>query len=259
MASLNETLQRLAVQVKATPQELISYAAEDTLGGYHWNPAMATFPMGSCYGVEGQTLYALIRFLKPFTVVEIGGLAGCGTSHLAAACKANGFGEVISVDNGVLGGVHGELIPAHLRPYVTLVQANGEDWLAEQDDQSIGLVFEDATHGTPLVAQLSRLALRKLQPGGILANHDAGHDQAVVGGGQIVSSLVGREVRDGLAQANAYFSVYLAEPSDCGLAITVAPGEWQPAELDSGMQGVGIAPIESAAPVKKTRQRKAKV
>ena len=262
MTSLTETLLLIAAQIKCDAQELIAYAHQDTLGGYHWNPALATFPQGSCYGVEGQTLYALVRYLKPAKVVEIGGWAGCSSAHLAAAVKANGFGEVISIDNEIGGMAHGNLLPAHLQQYVTLVRANGEDWLAEQEDQSVGLIFEDATHSTELVALLSCLALRKLQPGGILANHDAGHDQAIVGGGQIIGSSVGREVRDGLAQANVYFNVYLAEPSDCGLSISVAPGEWQvaPEETEAEVPtDFGIAPIESAPPAKIKKPRKPRI
>jgi len=263
LTSLIETLQLVAAQVKADPRELQEFAAEDDLGGYHINEAMRVFPMGSLWGVEGQILYALIRYLKPLTVVEIGGLSGCSTSHLAAAIKRNGFGEVISVDNGTLEAVHGELIPNHLRPYVTLIRANGEDWLSEQDDQSIGFIFEDASHETELVATLSRLALRKLQPGGFLVNHDAPKTFSWDGNYQPGSigapySPVGKAVQDGLAQANAYFRLYLPEPSDCGIALTVAPGEWQEVAIDDSVQSVGIAPIESVTlpPVKVTKTRK---
>jgi hypothetical protein len=53
--------------VKADPQELIGYAAEDTLGGYHWDERQRQFPSGSLWQVEGQMLYALVRWLKPDT------------------------------------------------------------------------------------------------------------------------------------------------------------------------------------------------
>lgn len=250
--SLTSVLSMIAVQLHADPKELQEFAAEDNLGGYHWNAALATFPMGSCFGVEGQTLYALVRLLKPLKVVEIGGWAGCSGAHLAAAIHRNGFGEVISVDNEIGGMAHGSLLPAHLQQYVTLVRANGEDWLAQQPDQSIGLIFEDANHSTELVALLSGLAIRKLLPGGILANHDAAHDFAYVGGGQKIGSDVGLAVRAGLTAANIFFQHYLAEPSDCGLAISTAPGVWSQGwsaevwadPLKGVASQVGIAPIE---------------
>jgi predicted O-methyltransferase YrrM len=223
MTTLNESLELIAGQVHADARELIAYAAEDNLGGYHWNGALATFKQGSCFGVEGQTLYALIRWLKPDKVAEIGGWAGCSGSHIAAALIKNGKGRLYSVDNEVGGQAHGADMNGEYRKVTTLVSANGQDWLAEQPDESIDLIFEDADHSVALVALLSTLALKKLKAGGILLNHDAAHDFAYDGNGAQSGSTVGREVREGLAQANAYFRVYRAEPSDCGLALTVKP------------------------------------
>lgn len=232
MTTLNQTLEQIAAQLHAPAQELIEYANQDALGGFHIVPELRKFPMGSAWEVELKTLYALVRHLKPETIVEIGGLSGASATHIAAAIKANGKGHLYSIDNGVLGAIHGELIPSDLRQYVTLVEANGEDWLVTQDDNSIGLIFEDAAHGMELVRLLSAISLEKLVAGGVLVNHDAGHDQFYDGNsftngvfnGQQGASDVGRNVRDGLAQANAYFRVYRADPSDCGLAITVKPG-----------------------------------
>jgi predicted O-methyltransferase YrrM len=234
---LNEVLTHIAAQIHADPNELIAYAQEDDLGGFHVDPDQSRFPMGSLWGVEGQILYALTRHLKPETIVEIGGWAGASASHFALAVIANGYGKIISVDNHVGGMDHGHLLTDEFRKYVTLINANGQDWLRQQPNGSIGLLFEDADHSTPLVAELSSLGLQKLAPGGILANHDAAHDFYHDGNSVMAlrndvnfrpatGSDVGRAVRDGLAQANAHFTPYLAAPSDCGLAITVNPGEW---------------------------------
>lgn len=262
--NLTQVLQLVAAQIKADAGQLVAYAYEYTGGGYDINPVNSKWPQGSLWGVEAQILYALVRHLKPEKVVEIGGWAGASAAALASAVKANGHGQVVSVDNQVGAMEHGSLFPVELQPYATLVRANGEDWLAAQPDHSIGLIFEDATHEAELVALLSSLALRKLVPGGLLVNHDAAHDFAYVGGGQRVNSDVGLAVRNGLAKANAYFTPYLAEPSDCGVAITVAPGISQKPEpedmigIDETLEGfpvhagfapsVGIAPIESALP-----------
>lgn len=282
--NLIETLTLIAAQIKADPNELIRYAGEDGLGGYHLDETQRKFPSGSLWGVEGQILYALARHLKPATIVEIGGWAGASASHLAAAVIANGMGRVISVDSGVGGQDHGYLLTPEYRQHVELIKADGREWLATQPDGMIGLLFEDADHSTSLTAELTALALRKCAAGGVIVNHDAAHDFAYVGGGQIVNSSVGREVRDGLMLANAYFKPYLAEPSDCGVAITVVPHKKQVSEPKSGlfslqmtgalssMGGVnqymnyGIAPIETASveppppdeakPVRKTRTAK---
>lgn len=221
---LNEVFTLIAAQIKCDASELIAYAAEDDLGGYHINEMQRKFPQGSAWAVELQTLYALIRHFKPEVIAEIGGWLGASASHMALACKRNGIGHVTSVDNGVGGQPHGALIPNELRPFVTLVNDDGRVWLAAQPPQSIGLLFEDADHSTQLVMELTRLALSKIEAGGILATHDAHHDFAYVGGGVKIDSSVGREVREGLARAGAYSTAYLADPSDCGLALTVIPG-----------------------------------
>ncbi len=222
--NIDQALTLLAAQLKADAAELIAYAAEDDIGGYDIDERNRIFPMGSLWAPEGKILYALVRWLKPDVVAEIGGWVGCSGSHLAAAVQKNGHGKVFSVDSGAGGQDHGYMLLPHLRPYVELVTADGRDWLAAQADQSIGLIFEDADHSTALTAQLSKLAATKLEAGGVLVNHDAAHDFAIVGGGQKIRSSVGREIRDGLEQAGLYFRTYLADPSDCGVAVTVMPG-----------------------------------
>ena len=225
--NLEQALTLIAAQVKADAQQLIAFAAEDDLGGFHFNEALRKWPMGSLWGVEGQMLYALVRWLKPENIVQIGGWAGASAAHLALAVKANGKGHITSVDNGGDGNAeHGQLLPDDLKPYVTLIWDNGEEWLARQPDASIDFLFEDASHATELVEILAKLALQKLQPGSVMVNHDAAHDFAYDGNGNAIpdSQKTGLKVRDGLERANVFFRVYRAEPSDCGVAVTVMPG-----------------------------------
>lgn len=224
MASLNEVLTFIAAQLHADAGELIRYGNEDQLGGYHINEALRKWESGSIWGSEGQILYALVRTLKAERVVQIGGWMGCSAAHLAAAVRANGAGQVVSIDNNSEIPQQGTALTGELLDYVDFVTANGEDWLAEQDDNSLDLVFEDANHSVESVAALSRLSLQKLKPGGVLVNHDSGHDVAYVGDGGIIPSDLGRRVRDGLEQAGARYRPYITEESDCGLAISVKPG-----------------------------------
>ena len=44
-------------------------------------------------------LHATIRVLKPNLVLETGGFLGFGTLALAHACKLNGFGKVVTIEN----------------------------------------------------------------------------------------------------------------------------------------------------------------
>lgn len=248
---LRETFTLIAPQLKIDPQELIAYAAEDTLGGYHIDESRRQFPTGSLWEVEGKILYALVRWLKPAVVAEIGGWLGCSAAHLALAVKANGSGKVYSVDNGSGGQQHGSLLPPDLHEFVTLVEEDGRIWLASQPPQSVGFLFEDADHSSTLTKEIGRLALSKMVPGGLMVNHDAAHDFAYIGQGQRVPSSVGRDIRDGLEAAGLYFRTYRADPSDCGVAITVIPGAVQKdvhSEKVQPASDFGIAPIESAAP-----------
>jgi len=250
---LEQVLTMVAAHIKADAQALIAFAAEDTLGGYDVDESNRKFPQGSLWEPEGKMLYALVRWLKPDVVAEIGGWAGASASHLALAVQANGGGKVISVDSGEGGAEHGHLLTPDLRRYVTLVKADGRNWLREQDDHSIGLLFEDADHSTQLTADISKLALEKVMPGGYYLNHDAAHDYALVGGGMKVSSGVGRAIRDGLDIAKVYFRTYLAEPSDCGLSLSVMPGVPMTKAILEPVVDYGIAPIETPKP-KRTRK-----
>jgi len=240
---LQQACNLIAAQVHTDAAQLYQYAMSDTLGGYHIDESQRRWPMGSLWGVEGQILYALVRALKPQRVVQIGGWGGCSAMHLALACKDNGSGQVVSVDNGSEGAAHGSLITDDLKPFIELVNADGATWLAAQPDASVDLLFEDASHATELVRAIAGLALTKVQPGGVMVNHDAAHDFAYVGGGQRVPSPVGWQIREGLAQAHVYFRPYLIEPSDCGLSVTVIPGERKITP-----EYIGNANIESVSP-----------
>lgn len=218
---LNDTLQLLALQLQLDPNKLLGFAGEDQLGGYHWNPELSRWKQGSVYAVEGQTIYALIRALKPQTVVEIGSWVGCSATHIATALSVNGSGHVTAVDINPEAGAE---FPQHLASVRTMVAGDGIEWLAGQEDESIDLLFEDADHSTAMCEAIAALCKTKLKPGGVMLMHDAGHSIAYVGGGVQVPSPVAAAICAGLDKAlgNAY-RVYLAEPSDCGLAVYQRP------------------------------------
>jgi hypothetical protein len=214
---LNDTLKLIALQLHLDPNELIRFASEDLIGGYHRDPAQSKWHIGSLYEVEGKALYALVRALKPQHVGEIGSLYGCSTTHLATALSVNGEGRLTAVD---IEEKPGSAMPPHLSPLVTKVIGDGLEWLRSQPDASIDLIFEDSSHGTEMCYQVAELCKTKLAPGGVLVMHDAAHTQAFLGDGTIVHSPVGAEVCAGLDRAlGTEYRVYLSEPSDCGFAI----------------------------------------
>jgi predicted O-methyltransferase YrrM len=53
---------------------------------------------GSVYPAEGALLHALVRLLRPETIVETGTASGFSTSYLLDALKRAGSGRLISID-----------------------------------------------------------------------------------------------------------------------------------------------------------------
>lgn len=203
--NLESALSEIRTQLALTDDlEVLSW--EDRLGGWHPDPSLRKWPIGSVFEVEGQVLYALIRALKPKKAVEIGIQDGCSASHIAAGLKANGVkgAKLTSVDRANSG----TLIPDDLRPFVNVVGGDGAEWLEAQKDGSIDFLFEDADHSEDLAYRIGILAHSKLKVGGVFVAHDAAHP------------AVGQDIRDGYTRAGWEYTVYLIGESDCGLLIT---------------------------------------
>lgn len=206
MTALVDTLFQLEKYLGLELDSLLPFAEMDEIGGYHPDAALAKWGMGAIFGVEGQTLYALIRALKPENVVEIGSGTGCSTTHITSALRDNGHGHMTTVDRG-----NTPQIPDDLQQYVTIESGEGIYYLSLQPDNSIDFILEDADHTTPLCAAIGELAKTKLKPGGVLIAHDAVH------------WAVGAEVRAGYDLAGLDVRTYLTDDSDCGFAVWVRP------------------------------------
>lgn len=207
----DEMLTQFAALLDLDASALIGYANEDKLGGFNFDASQSKWPGGSLWEVEGQTLYALVRALKPTTVLELGTHRGCSTSHLAAAVLRNVHlkewrkGNVIAVD--VWEGA-GDLIPADLREVVEQRFADAVDVIHSLPDNSVQFVFEDLLHGSEQVAAVIEALKPKLTSHAVVVHHDSEHGED------------GVKVRRGieLAGITKYVSL-LAAPSDCGLAV----------------------------------------
>jgi predicted O-methyltransferase YrrM len=109
---------------------------------------------------EGQLLYGLVRALRPSLVLEIGTGHGFSAIHLAAGCRDNEAGRVVTVE-----------ISEERRGWArqNIHAAGLDDWAEVRDqwppDSGVGLVFLDAGHE----AEDVRAYLRKLRP--MLARH----------------------------------------------------------------------------------------
>lgn len=212
---LNAVLTQLAAHMGWDAAALIRYAAEDPHPRMGWDSGAGEAPVGSLFSVEGRILYALVRMFRPILVLELGTCVGASTTHLAAALHDHGTGRLVTVDSKAQLGTWavGQLVPDIYRDRVGFLTGDGVEALRKYRG-SIDFIFEDLMHSTPQVAEIARLAIDKLEPGGLLVSHDANH------------YIVGHEVRDGFTAAGLEPVIVMPEPSDCGLAI------WRKSPLD---------------------------
>lgn len=118
----------------------------DDIGGWHPDPALRKWEVGSCFENEGQYLYRAVREMQPDVIVEVGRWRGCSASHLALACKHNGKGRVYSIDHDPASG---QMIPDDLRPFIVRLDVNVFDlnW-REHVGLPIDILLEDGAHTT---------------------------------------------------------------------------------------------------------------
>lgn len=190
---------------------LLPLANEDNIGGYHPEPSQRQWGSGAIWDVEGRTIHALIRALKPVNVVEIGSGTGCSTNHIASALKANyltpeNYGHVVTLDRGNTP----KILDGH-NSFVTVLPGDAFEYLESLPDNSIDFILEDADHSEEMCYRVGEIAKAKLKPGGVLVAHDAAHP--TVGGGVVA----------GFRRALTGYRVYLTEPSDCGLLLWRKP------------------------------------
>lgn len=198
------------------------YGIGTEIGGWHNIEALSKWPVGSIWGVEGDVLYALVRYLDPEYVVELGTYHGCSATHIAMALHHNGSGgKLICVENGGYGLAQPDRVPSELLSYMTFKKANAEDFMASKElDGKVGLIFEDSAHDTETTRRVWVNAARKLKAGGVILSHDAEH------------YLVGKAIRDGIVASGIddfrtyrILSPQMNQTDLCGLAMWRKPEE----------------------------------
>jgi len=210
----------LAEYLGTDAQTLRALAAADPFPHLGWDGGQGEAPIGSVWSEEGVILYALARWLRPWTAIEIGTSAGASTTHLAAALAANANGAAFTSvdDHSILspGYECGQLLPTPLRGGVRLMCGDGVSYIRQQ--ARVDFILEDMTHGADTVEAIWTHAVDILTPGGIIVSHDAAHPlfEAGIHAG-IAAVLRGRHLPAPL--------VLLIRPGDTGLAIWRKPGE----------------------------------
>lgn len=207
MSTLYETFLAIGEMLEINAQDLIAFANEDTIGGYHSDPMKARWPIGSVWEVDGKILYAIVRALKPAQCLELGTYHGCSATHIASALKQNGHGTLLCIDN--------DLGPAAFLqtkfPDIVKLLNFDLDHYQPQATPTFDFVFEDGMHTADMVEKLYRRVLPAIKAGSVVISHDAGH------------FLVGGDVREGIGRVVQGAKVFETTPSDCGVSIYRKP------------------------------------
>lgn len=167
------------------------------LGGYHVDPALAKWPMGSIWKSEGERIYKEVRKLKPDLVLEIGAYFGCSTTWILQALEDNGKGLLVSVDKVPSWSK----VPERLQDRLLKVVADARN---VRFPYEFDLLYEDGNHdyeGTK--ANLTEFNYRAVIMHDYLHPSEYGQDCA-------------RAFRDVHGEPD---EVFIEEPSDCGLAL----------------------------------------
>lgn len=202
---LNDALSKLATLLDLNADDLIQYAASDTIGGYSPVSGQSLWPIGSIFDVEGRVLFAVVRAMKPLNVFNLGVYHGASVAHIAAALKANGNpkARVYAVDREP---VDTSAIAEDLLPYVKFVESDAAAFLQERWPAKVSVIFEDLQHEEEPTREVWEILKSKLNIGGIAIAHDYAHPLV---GPAMQAALEGAEIDGGLP--------LLISPSDCGL------------------------------------------
>jgi predicted O-methyltransferase YrrM len=122
----------------------------------------------------GRLLYALLRGIRPETVVEFGMSYGISTIYLAAAVVDNGTGRVVTTElsDKKIKAAHANLQQARVDAAVTILAGDARETLADLPGP-IGLVLLDGWKD--LCLPVLRLLEPKLAPGALVAADDNNH------------------------------------------------------------------------------------
>jgi len=216
--ALNEALGRIAQRFGFDHAELIAYAEDDEIGGYHSDDSQRRITEDGklakgIWGVEGQIIYALIRASTPRHVLEVGNCWGTSTLHIGEAVLTNGKGKLTTLD--LPEPSHGGdpfTIPERYEGITTAIYEDLFDF-NYKTRPLLDFVFEDALHATAQVAHVWGNFAQYAKSGAVIVSHDSEHHQA------------GVHVQAGIEQVVAkgeYLSLAIA-PADCGLAMWRKP------------------------------------
>lgn len=130
--NLHEALTQTAAYLGLDADELVHFAAE--------TPEWDDMPYGgmSIDREEGQFLYAIVRALKPETVLEIGAYQGVSSQHLYAAMPSDAEMHSMDIADSRVRGVSGDVSwNVHIEDAIT-ADLPPADFVFEDSDHQLG-------------------------------------------------------------------------------------------------------------------------
>jgi predicted O-methyltransferase YrrM len=134
------------------------------------------YRFGSSNDADCESLYHLVRALRPRLVVETGVCYGASSAYILEALEANGKGRLYSID---LGNTNDEppndfFVPSRLRSRWNLCLGDAKKLLPPLLTQlgEIDLFHHDSLHTYEHMMWEYETALGGLAPGGVISSHD---------------------------------------------------------------------------------------
>ncbi len=134
------------------------------------------YRLGATPVVDCETIYFLVRALKPTIVVETGVCYGVSSAYILHALKANRRGTLYSIDLGNTPNEppNGFFVPLDLRDRWQLLIGDCKHELPQllAELRQIDLFHHDSLHTYDHMMWEYQTALPYLRPNGILSSHD---------------------------------------------------------------------------------------
>lgn len=181
----------LANLLGVSHQEVEAYLNEaDSSGRVRLSETMvATLPYAGHFR-GGPELYTIVRALKPMTVVETGVGIGLSSHYVLEALERNNHGRLTSIDlpnadpNWTLPAhsAPGQLVPQALRGRWELIIGDARSALPDVLSRlnKLDVFFHDSEHTYSNMTMECEIALKYLEPSGLLISDDSMWNTAIL-------------------------------------------------------------------------------
>lgn len=132
-------------------------------------------------GREAETLYSMVRLLKPDRIIETGVGAGISSTYILRALQLNGRGRLYSIDLPDATGLSGWAVPDQLKQCWDLRLGSSKDLLPSllRETGPIDLFLHDSDHSYQHMMFEFRMMWPHLHENGLFLAHDVGRNDAL--------------------------------------------------------------------------------